>query len=378
MKYRELGNTGLKISEIGFGAEWMTGAPEQTWEMMHNAHHGGVNVFDCWMSDPHIRENLGFGLNGHRDHWIIQAHVGSCWVDGQYVRSRDLDLVVPAFEDEMRLLGTEHFEIGMLHYIDDLEEFNESMNGRFFDYVLSLKDRGVIDHIGLSTHNPHVALAAIDTGQIETLMFSINPAFDIMPPSNDINVLFGDLTEGGDGIDPVRALLYAKCEQEGVGLTVMKPFAGGRMLDARKSPFGIALTPAQCIHYCLTRPGVSSVMAGWKNLDELFASLAYYDSTAEELDYASKLAGAKAHAYFGQCTYCGHCQPCPMEIDIATVNKFADLAAMHDEVPTSVRMHYQALEKNASDCIGCRTCEQNCPFGVAIAERMEQTATLFA
>lgn len=48
------------------------------------------------------------------------------------------------------------------------------------------------------------------------------------------------------------------------------------------------------------------------------------------------------------------------------------------KVPTGIREHYLALDKNASDCIGCGSCEPNCPFGVKIVERMEETAELFA
>ena len=209
-------------------------------------------------------------------------------------------------------------------------------------------------------------------------MFSINPAFDMMPASDDINTLFGDFSEAGQNIDPVRAELYNLAAAGGVALTVMKPFAGGRLLSASESPFGVALTPQQCIHYCLTRPAVATVLGGYKTLAEAKDALAYEDAAPEELDFSEVLAGAPAHAYFGQCTYCGHCQPCVVGINIATVNKFADLAKAQPEVPESVRQHYLALDKNASDCIGCQSCEPNCPFGVKIAERMEETAQLFA
>ncbi len=377
MQYRELGKTGLKVSEIGFGAEWMKGTKEETRAIMEHARERGVNILDCWMCDPHIRENLGYGMAGHTDEWIVQGHFGSCWVDGQYKRSRDLSVVIPAFEDELRLLGVDHFEVGMFHYVDSLDEFDQNLNGPFFKYMVERKESGTIGHIGLSTHNPRVAQAAVESGAIEMIMFSVNPAFDTMPPVDDIEVLMGDLSQGGDGINPERRDLYASCEQAGVGITVMKPFAGGRLLSEEKSPFGVALTPTQCIHYCLTRPAVASVLTGWKTIGEVDASLAYEEPTAVERDYASVLAGAKAHSYYGQCTYCGHCQPCKVGIDIATVNKFADLALMQDEVPDSVREHYRALERNASDCIGCRACEPNCPFGVPIAERMKQTASLF-
>ena len=114
-------------------------------------------------------------------------------------------------------------------------------------------------------------------------------------------------------MNPARAELYALCEREDVGLTVMKGFAGGRLFDAARSPFGVALTPVQCIHYALTRPA-----------------------------------------------------------------KFYDLTVMQDEVPASVREHYRALSVRADTCVACRACETRCPFGVSIAERMGQAATLFA
>ena len=89
------------------------------------------------------------------------------------------------------------------------------------------------------------------------------------------------------------------------------------------------------------------------------------------------IAGAPLHSYRGQCTYCGHCAPCPMEIDIAMVNKFYDLAVQQPAVPDSVRQHYLALGATASACIGCQGCEERCPFGVPVAERMVKTAELF-
>lgn len=378
MKYRTLGNTGLEVSEVGFGPEWMKDTPEETHAVAEACREGGMNLLDCWMSDPHIRGNLGYAMRGHTDEWIVQGHLGACWVDGQYQRSRDLTLAVPAFEDELTSLGVDHFDLGMMHYIDNLEEFRQCMEGDFFAYLNGRKDAGVVGHIGLSTHNPQVARAAVKTGEVEAIMFSINPAFDMMPPSDDINTLFGDFGAAGEGIDPERDSLYKLCEARGVGLTIMKPFAGGRLLSADASSFGVALSPAQCIHYCLTRPAVASVLGGYKTVEEVRAALAYEDASPEERDYASVLDGVPAHAFFGQCTYCGHWQPCVVGINIATVNKFADLAKMQDEVPPSVRAHYKALLVTAADCIGCASCESNCPFGVPVVERMAETVKLFA
>ena len=129
--------------------------------------------------------------------------------------------------------------------------------------------------------------------------------------------------------------------------------------------------------YSLTRTGVSSILCGYDFPWQIDKALEYETAGADEKDYASVIASAPLHAYSGQCTYCGHCSPCPMEIDIAMVNKFYDLALQQETVPASVRAHYEALGANASDCIGCRSCEERCPFDVPIAERMEKAAELF-
>ena len=380
MEYRRLGKTGLVVSEIGFGAEWMEKkSPEEVRSVVARCEDAGINILDCWMAGPDVRSNLGEAIAGHRDRWIIQGHIGSTWQNGQYVRTRDMAFVRPAFEDLLKRLGTDHVELGMIHYVDDVDEYESIMSGDFIAYVRELKAVGTIGHIGLSTHNPEVALRAALSGEIEMIMFSANPAFDLLPATASLDEAFTfDYADELAGMDPARAELYAHCEREDVGITVMKGYAGGRLLDAAASPFGAALSPVQCIHYALTRPASASIMVGFDTPAHVDDAVAYEQATEAEKDYASVLAGAPKHAYYGQCTYCGHCAPCPSGIDIATVNKFLDLATMQDEVPASVKAHYEALDAKASDCIGCADCEARCPFGVPVAARMQQAAKLFA
>lgn len=378
MNYRRLGRTGLEVSEIGFGAEWMPGDDqEMVSELVGFAMERGVNIVDCWMADPAVRKALGNAVCAHRDKWIVQGHFGATWQNGQYTRTREMGAVIPAWEELLSCFGG-HIELGLIHFVDAVAEFEQVMEGPFIEYVRAEKDAGRIDHIGLSTHNPEVALRAAVTPDIEMIMFSINSAYDMLPASEDINDLFKDEYQPGlENMDPQRKRLYALCEENGVGITVMKPFAGGRLFDAEKSPFGAAMTPVQACHYCLTRPAVASVLAGFRDIEECVGCLAYETADDAAKNYASILAGAPQHAYFGNCIYCGHCQPCTVGINIAEVNKYSDLAQMQDEVPASVRDHYLALEVRAGDCTGCGACEANCPFGVPIAQRMKETAALF-
>lgn len=380
MRYRTLGKTGLKVSEIGLGAEWLERHnTEEVQEVIDTCEKEGINILDCWMSEPNVRSNIGLALKGRREKWIIQGHIGSTWQNGQYVKTRELDQVKPAFEDLLTRLQTDHVDLGMIHFVDDPEEFTRVTAGEFMDYVRQLKKEGKIRHIGISSHNPEVAKMAALQGEIEMILFSINPAFDMMPAVRDIDQYFADTyDEKLGGIAPIREELYKICEQQNVGITVMKGYAGGRLFNAQTSPFGVALTPVQCLHYALTRPAVASVLAGYDTPEHVYAATAYETAADAEKDYASVLAAAPQHAFStGQCTYCGHCAPCPKKIDIAMVNKLYDLAVMQEEVPATVRAHYQDLKANASDCIGCKSCESRCPFHVPVAERMGKAREIF-
>lgn len=381
MNYRRLGRTGLMVSEIGLGGEWLERHNTQECEaVIRRAEELGINILDCWMSEPNVRSNIGKALVGRREKWFVQGHIGSTWQGGQYVRTRDVEKCREAFEDLLTRFQTDYIDLGMIHFVDTEKDWEGAFHSPYIDYVKALKEKGTIRHIGMSTHNPAMVKKAVESGIVEMVLFSVNPAFDMHPATDDLDTYFDWENYGEDlgGIDPQREEVYRLCEKEDVGITVMKPYAGGRLFDPKMSPFGVALTPVQCIHYCLTRPAVAAVMAGYDTPEQVEAAVAYETASEEEKNYARVLAQAPKHTFGqGECTYCGHCKPCPVEIDIAMVNKYYDLAVMQEEVPATVRAHYLALDKMAGACIGCHACESRCPFGVKIAQRMEKTAELF-
>ena len=277
MQTRRLGKTGLQVSEIGFGAEWLERHPEEEGvELIHYAADAGINILDCWMPDPKSRDIIGLGIRDDRAHWYIQGHLGSTWKNGQYYRTRDLIYVRPAFEDLLTRLQTDYIDLGMIHYVDSEEEWEQILHSDYLSYVMELKKTGVIRHIGLSSHNPKVAVKAAESGFVEMILFSVNPAFDMLPASEDIDTMFAERFDAGlKGIDAARAHLYSVCEQNDVGITVMKGFAGGRLFDEKRSPFGVCLTPVQCIHYALTRPAVCSILCGYDTKEQVDAAVAY-------------------------------------------------------------------------------------------------------
>ena len=379
MQYRELGNTGLKVSEIGLGCEGFLGKDERECDSMFSlAFERGVNCMDLYSPNPELHKAVGRAAAAHGVHLILQAHLCTVWKNGQYMATRNLAEVKTSFEKMMQNLGTERADIGMIHYVDSEETWNKVISNGILDYAKQLKREGRIGHIGMSSHNPLVALKAAESGEIEVLMFSVNPCYDLLPGDEDVNKLFEENSYSKPlfNIDPVREKLYETCQRRGVGITVMKVFGGGDLLTD-DSPAGKALTVPQCIHYALTRPAVSAVFAGAHTEAELAASLRYEEADEEERDYAAVFATFPKISWQGHCMYCGHCAPCPKGIEVASVTKFLNLAKAQKAVPETVREHYNALRAHAGDCIACGACEKRCPFGVRIIENMKAARAVF-
>ena len=379
MNYRALGRTGLKVSEIAMGCEgFVDKSYEQVLEFVDKMEELGINCVDLYTSNPEVRANLGRALEGRRDKFILQTHLCSVWENGQYLRTRDINKVRAGFEEMLRLLNTGFIEIGMIHYSDALSDWREIVDGPVMAYAQELKAAGKIGCIGLSSHNPEVGQAAVDSGLVDVLMFSVNPCYDLQPANEDVEQLWAEAAYAHQlvNMDPQRQALYESCQRQGVGITVMKAFGGGDLLS-QYSPAGLALTPFQCLHYALTRPGVACVMAGARTAAELEQCAAYEDAPDREKDYAAAFAAMPKISWEGHCMYCGHCAPCPRGIDVASVTKFLNLAKAQGEVPETVREHYSLLPHHAGECVACGACEKRCPFSVSIIENMKQAAALF-
>ncbi len=380
MNYRELGNTGLKVSEIGMGCEgFVADNGKHVRELIDLAQELGINCIDLYTSNPEARSSLGEALRGRRNEFILQAHLCTIWKNGQYKRTRNIKEVKEGFEDLLKRLETDFIEIGMIHYVDSVEDWNTVKEGPVMQYAKELKKKGTIGHIGLSSHNPEVALEAVKSGMIEVLMFSVNPCYDLQPASEDCDMLWNEKSYEKPlvNMDPDRVRLYEECSRTGTGITVMKVFGGGDLLNASLSPAGKALTPNQCIHYALTRPAVASVLVGAHSAEELKKSAEYENASEEEKDYASAFASFPKISWKGHCMYCGHCAPCPQGIDVAAVTKFLNLAKAQGNVPETVREHYAVLSHTAAECVECQACQKRCPFEVPVIENMRQAKEVF-
>ena len=362
MEYRSLPRGAEQISILGLGTSsiGMSGKKEieATMEM---ALENGINYFDMASADEFPFDAFGRAVSGWRDQVYFQVHFGAEYSTGKYGWTTDLDTVKRSVEWQLSALRTDYIDFGFLHCIDEDADLDRVMSNGILDYILQLKRERTVRHIGLSTHTPAIARKFMDTGLPDMIMFSINPAYDYRHGE----YAFGATDE--------RMSLYKRCEAEGVGISVMKAFSGGILLDPNTSPFKKALTGYQCIQYALDKPGVITVLPGVRDRSDLKELLGFLDASPEEKDYSVLRTFTPVDAE-GTCVYCNHCQPCPAGLDIGLINKYYDLSVAGDEL---ARSHYTALGKRASDCISCGHCDRRCPFHVRQQDRMKEIAAYF-
>lgn len=362
MNYRINRRTGDRISEIGMGTAYIVEAPKkEAIRTIRRAFEGGINYFDLAAADGTAFGTFGEALNDVRNKVLYQIHFGADYSNITYGWTLDLDTVKRSVDRQLHDLKTDYIDYGFIHCQDESKDWRTYRDNGILDYLLSLQKIGVVKHIGASSHTPSVIQEIIDENIIDMLMFSVNPAYDYQQ---------GEYAFGG--VDE-RAEVYKRCERLGIGISVMKPFSGGQLLNAKTSPFGKALTPYQCIKYALDKPGVLTVLPGAQTIEEVEYLLKYFEQPEEALDYSVIGSFAPPEAS-GKCVYCNHCAPCPMELDIGSINKFYDLAKIGDDM---AKAHYLALEKHASDCIGCGHCNSRCPFSVDQMSRMQEIQAFF-
>ena len=362
MEYRKLphGEEHLSILGLGTSSIGMAGEKELA-ATMELAREQGGNFFDMASADAAPFPAYGRALKGLRDKVYFQIHFGASYQGGTYGWTTDLDTIKRSIDWQLTALKTDYIDFGFLHCIDEASDWRKVRDSGVLAYIQQLQREGVVRHIGLSSHTPELAHQVLDLDVIDLLMFSINPGYDYH---------HGDYAIGGA---EERMALYRRCEAEGVGISVMKAFSGGQLLDAKTSPFAMALTEFQCIQYALDKPGVLTVLPGVRSREDLRRVMGFLNASPEERDY-SILGSVTPKDAAGVCVYCNHCKPCPVGLDVGLINKYYDLTRTGDAL---ARSHYEKLERKAGDCIGCGHCDRRCPFRVAQTSRMKEIEAYF-
>lgn len=364
MKTRTLGRTGLHVGEIGLGLEYLEGKPESVVvDTIRTAYDGGVTYFDVIFSFKDYLKNLSKAFEGIRENIVLAAHIGSGEKKGKYRRTRKLDECRMYFDRVLETLDTPYIDVGFLHFVSPNEYEQVFEPGKIMDIALEYRQRGIIRHIAMSTHDPFFSMKIINEYDIDVLMIQVNVLGHTRPGMNELLKL---------------------CIEKDVGLVAMKPYAGGRLLRANKTVYlkessvgrkggkkkmPKEITPLQCLHYVLSQPAVSTVVPGPSSAEEIREVLGYSEMEKDSLDFAPLLEFFNEYQN-GACVYCNHCLPCPADINIGEMLRFFD--SYGDSADGEARNTYKTLEQPASACIECGNCEERCPFSVPVISLMRR------
>ena len=333
MEYRILGKTGMKISRMGFGGIPIQRIDAQsTKTLIHELKAAGVNFIDTARAYTVSEEYLGYALEGIREDFILATKT----------RARTKAEMAADIDKSLRNLRTDYIDLYQMHNVAP-EEFKKVMEpGGALEALLEAKAAGKIRHIGVTAHSLDTFRMALEQDWVETFMF----------PYNIVETQAEDL--------------IAKAAQKNIGFICMKPLAGGAIEDATLA-----------LRYVCANPNVTVVIPGMAESKELAQNLAAASDTSD-LTQEEKAEFLKIRNELGTqfCRRCNYCQPCSVGIGISGVFLFDGYLQRYGLRDWAIE-RYMALDKKASDCIGCGACETRCPYQLPIRKMLAKAAEHF-
>lgn len=364
MIYRTLGRTGLKVSQLGFGAMRlpMTGEGKEARvnrdlaiPMIHRAFAGGVNYIDTAVGycNEDSQRAVGDALKGWRDRVVLST---KNWYYGD-----DEKAWWTLLEQSLERLQTGHIDIYNHHGIN-AKSWEENVRPRVSKWMQKAKDQGLIRHICTSFHDNNDALKKIvDSGYPDVITLQYN-------------LLDRQLEEG-----------IALAHERGIGVVVMGPVGGGRLGDHSRVLEGlvpgIARVPELALRFVLANPHVSIALSGMSTMEQVeenlkAASQAAGLSDADVAAIDAHLARLKAMADL-YCTGCNYCMPCPKDVAIPKIFERYNRGRVYG-LWTSARQAYANLGQGwdkgarADACVDCGACEKKCPQHLPIREQLKE------
>lgn len=277
MNYTELGRTGLSVSELCHGTlilgRLQADVPvAEGAAAVRRALELGVNFFDTaqvYGTYEHLRAGLAGATETHRKPLVVASKT----------MARTAADAEAALLEGLRALGRERFEIFLLHSVDGPEGLEERAGA--LEYLLKAKERGLVAHLGVSTHSVPGALAVLDVPELEVVLPILNQA--------GRGLRRGTMPEM---IAASRRIFAA-----GKGVYAMKALAGGHL----GRQFAAALDWVRklgCTH---------SVAVGMKSPAEVDLDVAVFEGRPVPENAGEPFYNRKRIKIIGSCTGCGSC-----------------------------------------------------------------------
>ncbi|MCL2049039.1 MAG: aldo/keto reductase [Defluviitaleaceae bacterium] len=370
MVYNTFGNTGIKMSALGFGAMRLPMRGEDGKKeidddlaipMMHRAFDLGVNYIDTapYYCDKLSEGAVGRAVKGRRDKVYVSTK--------NPIENDSADDWRGRLETSLKNLDMDYIDFYHFWGIG-LEGFRhwETLTNGPFQAAERAKAEGLIRHLSFSFHDKAENLREIvDSGHFESVLLQYN----LLDRSNEENIA------------------YAK--EKGLGVTVMGPVGGGRLGAPSELIRGLlaekpASTAEMALRFVLANSGVDIALSGMSTMSHVeenavIAAKTGHLSAAELVQIKKMLEENKRLAEL-YCTSCNYCKPCPKGIDIPHLFGIMNTHRVYELTEHAIEAYNstirgQAWVKSASaaDCVKCGACEAKCPQKLPIMRQLEET-----
>lgn len=324
-----LGKTGLSVTKIGFG-----GIPiqrlsqQQATEVIKELKNEGVNFIDTAMGYTVSQTYIGNALK----------EVGR---DNFYIATKAMGYTYESMKDyinqSLKELDVDYIDLYQIHNCSKQEQYDNvvSENGAL-KALKEAKEKGLIKHIGVTSHDVTMIDKFLDLEEIETIQFPFNI------------------------VEQQAVDVFKKAKDRNVGIIAMKPLAGGAITNGKLALKYILSTGIVDIAI----PGMDSVKQVKQNV---LVANKIEKLTDDDLDNIKRIRDELGNDF---CRRCGYCLPCPQGINIPGMFLFEGYATRYN-LKDWAMSRYKSLDIKADACVKCGLCETKCPYNLPIRKKLE-------
>jgi len=319
-----LGKTNLEVNKNGFGALPIQRCTmQEAVEILKKAYDNGIDFYDTAHFYTDSEEKMG---NAFKD--IPREKI--------YIASKTAAETPEDFwndlETSLKSLKTDYLDLYQFHNIS----FVPKKDDELFKAMLEAKEKGMIRHIGITTHKITFAHEAIESGLYETLQYP----FSYLSGEEEIE-------------------LVEKCKKFDVGFIAMKAMGGGLITNSKAS-------------FAFLNQ-FDNVLPIWgvQKISELDEFLSYDSTTVLDDELKSTIENDKKELGEDFCRGCGYCMPCPEEIKISIC---ARMSLWVRRFPTEPHLteEWQKTMAQTENCIECYACVDKCPYELDIPRILKE------
>jgi len=361
MQYREFGNTGIKLSALGWG---LMRLPQDDEEAVRVIRHGidlGINYLDTapGYGDGWSERMLGEAIQGYDRSKLYLSTKNPLQCDTREGWRERLETSL----ERMRCDYIDFYQVGHGLSWQALED-NFSKAG--IHEARKAQEEGLIRHWCLSCHdNPENMLKLLETG------------------------LFRGMTLQYNLLDRANEPVIEYARENGLGIAIMGPVGGGRLGFPSEQISSMltsaqATTPEVAIRFVLANPGVTVALSGMNSIEMVEENVATASReevlSAEEKGAIEQALEENKRLSELYCTGCNYCMPCPNNVGIPQCFSFMNMHKVWG-LTENAKSGYKRLGPDnrhghlpASACIECGECEEKCPQNIPIIEQLKETA----